>query len=72
MEEFISTNVWLKTRWDQFTVQMLCLQSMVISLNFFNPDFGFLPFASLNVLAKDMFTELVTYPISYDGKIVIR
>lgn len=51
---------------------MLCLQLMVISLNFVNPDFGFLPFVSLNVMAKDMFTGLVTHPISYEGKILIK
>ena len=45
---------------------------MVISLNFVNPDFGFLPFVSLNVMAKDMFTGLVTHPISYEGKILIK
>lgn len=59
-----------KTRWDQCTVQVLRLQSMVISLNFANPNFGFLPFASLNVLVKDMCTELVTNPISNEGWIV--
>ena len=61
MEECISTNVWLITPWDQCTVEVLCLQSMVISLNFVNPNFGFLLFASLNFLAKDMCTELVTH-----------
>ena len=45
---------------------------MVISLNFVNLDFGFLPFALLNVMEKNMFTELVTNLISFEGKILIN
>ena len=41
-------------------------------LNFVTINFCFLPFASVNVLAKYIFGELMTYPNSYEGTIVIK